>query len=564
MTTDHQDTDTTTLDTDVLVVGAGPAGLMLATELRLGGAEVVVVDQRPGPTTESRASTLHARTMEILDSRGLLDELGTPPCEPRGHFGGVPLDLTLPGPYPGQWKVAQTRTEELLQRRAADLGADLWRRHQLLSLTVRDGAAGAAEGVEAETIGPYGPVRIRARYLVGCDGEDSTVRRLVRAPFPGQDARRELLRADVSGISVADRRFQRLRHGLAIAATRDGVTRVMVHEFGRPVAERGGGEPDFTEVTDVWKRVTGEDISQGTPLWVNAFGDANRQLARYRHGRVLFAGDAAHRQMPSGGQALNLGVQDAFNLGWKLAAVVRGSAPEELLDTYDTERRTVGRQVLANIRAQVELLLGGPEVEPARSLLTELLAVDGVRRHLAGMISGLGIRYDVGDAEDAEDVEDAGGVGDVQEVGGLGGAAGGRGLGPDTALGAAGAGVDSGDTAAGHPLLGRRLPDAWLEPTDGGPRRRTTELLRTGRGLLLSLDGSRNGNGNGGGVLRAALEPWADRVAFVAGPPETGGPLPAGQALLVRPDGHVAWAGPRPDGLPEALTRWFGFPAAAG
>lgn len=303
MTTDQQDTGTAALDTDVLVVGAGPTGLMLAAELRLGGAEVVVVDQRPGPTTESRASTLHARTMEILDSRGLLDGLGSPPCEPRGHFGGVPLDLTLPGPYPGQWKVAQTRTEELLERRAADLGADLWRRHQLLSLTVRDGADGAPEGVEAETIGPYGPVRVRARHLVGCDGEDSTVRRLVRAPFPGQDARRELLRADVSGVSVADRRFQRLRHGLAIAATRDGVTRVMVHEFGRPVTERGGGEPDFAEVTDVWKRVTGEDISHGTPLWVNAFGDANRQLARYRHGRVLFAGDAAHRQMPSGGQS---------------------------------------------------------------------------------------------------------------------------------------------------------------------------------------------------------------------------------------------------------------------
>ncbi|MEV5787937.1 FAD-dependent monooxygenase [Streptomyces sp. NPDC048448] len=558
MTTDHQDTDTATLDTDVLVVGAGPTGLMLATELRLGGAEVVVVDQRPGPTTESRASTLHARTMEILDSRGLLDELGTPPCEPRGHFGGVPLDLTLPGPYPGQWKVAQTRTEELLQRRAADLGADLWRRHQLLSLTVQDGAAGAAEGVEAETIGPYGPVRVRARYLVGCDGEDSTVRRLVRAPFPGQDAGRELLRADVSGISVADRRFQRLRHGLAIAATRDGVTRVMVHEFGRPVAERGGGEPDFTEVTDVWKRVTGEDISHGTPLWVNAFGDANRQLARYRHGRVLFAGDAAHRQMPSGGQALNLGVQDAFNLGWKLAAVVRGRAPEELLDTYDTERHTVGRQVLANIRAQVELLLGGPEVEPARALLTELLAVDGVRRHLAGMISGLGIRYDVGGVADH-----AGSGGDAGDEG-AGGAAGGRGSGAGSGPGVgAASGIDAwGDTAAGHPLLGRRLPDAWLEPSGGGTRRRTTELLRTGRGLLLSLDG--NGNGAGAGALRTVVEPWSDRVVFVAGPPEAGGPLPAGQALLVRPDGYVAWAGPRPDGLPEALTRWFGFPADAG
>ncbi|MFG2362789.1 FAD-dependent monooxygenase [Streptomyces mirabilis] len=504
MTTDHQDTDTTILDTDVLVVGAGPAGLMLATELRLGGAEVVVVDQRPGPTTESRASTLHARTMEILDSRGLLDELGTPPCEPRGHFGGVPLDLTLPSSHPGQWKVAQTRTEELLQRRAAELGAVLRRRHQLLSLTAED-------GVEAEAIGPYGPVRIRARYLVGCDGEDSTVRRLVRAPFPGRDAARELLRADVSGVEVADRRFQRLEHGLAIAATREGVTRVMVHEFGRPVAERGGAEPDFAEVTDVWKRVTGEDISQGTPLWVNAFGDANRQLAHYRHGRVLFAGDAAHRQMPSGGQALNLGVQDAFNLGWKLAAVVRGSAGEDLLDTYHSERHTVGRQVLANIRAQVELLLGGPEVEPARALLTELVALDGVRQHLAGMISGLGIRYDVEGPEIHSDE---------------------------------------------HPLLGRRLPDAWLEPTEGGARRRTTELLRTGRGLLLSLDG------DGAPALRATAAPWSDRVAFVTDRPAAGGPLPAGQTLLVRPDGYVAWAGSGPAGLARALTRWFGTLAA--
>ncbi|MER7694600.1 FAD-dependent monooxygenase [Streptomyces sp. NPDC097610] len=507
MTTDHQDTDTTILDTDVLVVGAGPAGLMLATELRLGGAEVVVVDQRPGPTTESRASTLHARTMEILDSRGLLDELGTPPCEPRGHFGGVPLDLTLPSSHPGQWKVAQTRTEELLQRRAAELGADLRRRHQLLSLEAKSEGA----GVEAEAIGPYGPVRIRARYLVGCDGEDSTVRRLVRAPFPGRDAARELLRADVSGVEVADRRFQRLEHGLAIAATREGVTRVMVHEFGRPAAERGGAEPDFAEVTDVWKRVTGEDISQGTPLWVNAFGDANRQLAHYRHGSVLFAGDAAHRQMPSGGQALNLGVQDAFNLGWKLAAVVRGSAGEDLLDTYHSERHTVGRQVLANIRAQVELLLGGPEVEPARALLTELLALDGVRQHLAGMISGLGIRYDV---EGPEIHRDA------------------------------------------HPLLGRRLPDAWLEPAERGARRRTTELLRTGRGLLLSLDG------DGAPALRATAAPWSDRVAFVADRPAAGGPLPAGQPLLVRPDGYVAWAGSGPAGLARALTRWFGTLAA--
>ncbi|MEV0743487.1 FAD-dependent monooxygenase [Streptomyces sp. NPDC050549] len=490
MTADHRDPGT--LAADVVVVGAGPAGLMLAAELRLGGAGVVVLDERSGPTQESRASTLHARTMEIFDSRGLLEELGTPPRDARGHFGGVPLDLTLPTRYPGQWKVDQTRTEELLQGRAVALGADLRREHRLHVLTDRQ------DRVEAEALGPQGPLRVTARHLVACDGEDSTVRRLTGADFPGRDAGRELLRADVLGVDVPDRRFQRLERGLAIAATRGDVTRVMVHEFGRPAGIRDG-VPKFAEVVAAWQRVTGEDIGHGTPVWVNAFGDANRQLARYRHGRVLFAGDAAHQQMPSGGQALNLGVQDAFNLGWKLAAVTRGSADDSLLDTYHEERRAVGGQVLANIRAQAHLLLGGPEVEPDRALLTELLALDDVREHLAGMISGLGIRYDVG--------------------------------------------------PGAHPLLGRRLPDVRLE-TAAGDRPRTTELLRTGKGLLLLL-----------GAADAAAEvahPWADGVTVVHAQPVNAPELAPEQALLVRPDGYVAWAGDGPDGLSEALRRWFG------
>ncbi|MEU6222064.1 FAD-dependent monooxygenase [Streptomyces sp. NPDC047022] len=506
MNTDVVDTDADdtghVVRTDVVVAGAGPAGLMLAAELRLGGAGVVVVDERPGPTTESRASTLHARTMEILDSRGLLGELGTPPREPRGHFGGVPLDLTLPSSHPGQWKVPQARVEELLQRRACVLGADIRRRHQLLTLGAEE------DGVTAEALGPQGPVRLHGRYLVACDGENSTVRRLLDAEFPGRDATRELLRADVTGVSIADRRFERLPGGLAIAATREGTTRVMVHEFGRPAGPRDGAEPDFAEVADVWKRVTGEDIGQGTPVWVNAFGDFDRQLARYRHGRVLFAGDAAHQQMPSGGQALNLGVQDAFNLGWKLAAVVRGSAGDELLDTYHRERHAVGGHVLANIRAQVQLLLGGPEVEPVRTLLAELLTLDGVRERLAGVISGLGIRYDI--AADAQ----------------------------------------------AHPLVGRRLPDVPLEPGPGDPEdaglHRTTELLHTGRGLLLLLDA------DDAGALRAATGGWADRVTVTGLRPASGSPLPTGQALLVRPDGYVAWSGTTPAGLVEALRRWFG------
>ncbi|UQX05191.1 FAD-dependent monooxygenase [Streptomyces sp. RerS4] len=480
---------------------------MLAGELRLGGADVVVLDRRGGPTTESRASTLHARTMEILDCRGLLDALGTPPSERRGHFAGIPLDLDLPTPYPGQWKVPQTRTEELLQAWARELGADVRREHELSGVTV------AADHVTAEVVGPTGrPVRIRARYAVGCDGERSTLRRLIGARFPGRDAGRELLRADVAGIDIPDRRFQRLPDGLSIAARRgDGVTRVMVHAFGGTVRSPGA-EPGFADVADAWKRVTGEDIGHGTPLWVNAFGDARRLLDRYRTGRVLFAGDAAHQQMPIGGQALNLGLQDAFNLGWKLAAEVTGTAPAGLLDSYHDERHPVGRRILENIGAQAALLLGGPEVEPVRAVLAALIDRGGVREHLAAMVSGIDVRYDIGD---------------------------------------------------GHPLLGVRLPYARLSV--GSDEYGSHELLRSGRGVLLGLTGAGAGAGAGpgdGARLRALARPWADRIRVVAADPAPEGPLSGVQAVLVRPDGHVAWAdavGERQ--LSSALRRWFGEPS---
>lgn len=432
------------LDTQVVVVGAGPVGLLLAGELRLGGAEVVVLERRREPTTESRASTLHARTMEILDSRGLLPGLGEPPRQHRGHYAGIPLDLTLPGPYAGQWKVPQYDTERLLEQWARDLGADIRRGHDVHAVT-----ADSAPYVETVAEGPGGALRVRSPYLVACDGEDSTVRRLLGAAFPGHEARRELVRADVAGVEVPDRRFERLPDGFAVAARRaDGVTRVMAHEFGAPPRRRTGA-PEFAEIAEVWKWVTGEDISGGTPLWVNAFDDTNRQLDHYRHGRVLFAGDAAHRQLPIGGQALNLGLADAFNLGWKLAAHVTGRAHPDLLDTYHRERHPVGRRVLAGIRAQALLLLGGPEAQPLRELMTELIALEPVRAHLAGLISGLDVRYDVG--------------------------------GP------------------AHPLLGARLPHLVLD-TPGG-RTSTTELLRAGRGLRLGGPHGGPGPGADGPVL---------------------------------------------------------------
>jgi bifunctional oxygenase/reductase len=490
--------NTVAVNTDVVVVGAGPVGLLLAGELRLGGASVVVLEKRAAPTTESRASTLHARTMQLLASRGLLARLGAVPHEPQGHFAGIPLDLTLPTAHSGQWKVLQSRTEELLQEWAVELGADLCRGHTLRRLTQRPHA------VEAEAETPDGPAVFHARYLVACDGEDSTVRTLVRAEFPGHDAGRRLLRADVLGIDIPNRRFQRLEKGLAIAARRpDGVTRVMVHEFsGTPGQD---GEAGFDDVVAAWQRVTGEDISHGTPLWVNSFGDAARQVARYRDGRVLFAGDAAHRQMPIGGQALNLGLHDAFNLGWKLAAHVTGRAPDTLLDTYHEERHPAGARTLTNIAAQANLMLGGPEVEAARSVLAELIAHEPVRRHLAAMIAA----------------------------------------------------VDVVHTADG--LRGTVLTDVPVDTPRG--RVTTSELLGTGRGLLLTL----TGGSATARTLRRLAAPWAARIDVVeADLPSAGdmtgeqGVLRAVEAVLVRPDGHIAWTGPDTSDLPGALARWFG------
>ncbi|GLZ00722.1 FAD-dependent monooxygenase [Actinoplanes sp. NBRC 103695] len=370
-----------TVDTQVIVAGAGPVGLLLAGELRRGGADVIVVERLARPATESRASTVHARTMEIFDRLGLLEALAPPPRETAGHFGGIRLDLGgLPSPYAGIWKVSQIDIERVLAAWATGLGAEIRRGRELTGLTQHD------DHVEVELSGPE---RLQASYVVGCDGEGSTVRAAAGLGFDGYAADKEMLRADVAGIDIPNRRFERFPAGLAVAARRPGgVTRVMVHRFGAKPGRRAG-PPEFAEVAELWADVTGEDITAGTPLWVNAFDNTSRQANRYRDRRVLLAGDAAHAQMPVGGQALNLGLQDAANLGWKLAAEVRGEAPDGLLDTYESERRPVGRRVLANIRAQAELLLGPPAVDPARTVLAELIAFEPVRRHLAAMISGL-------------------------------------------------------------------------------------------------------------------------------------------------------------------------------
>ncbi|MFE9176417.1 SDR family oxidoreductase [Streptomyces sp. NPDC007126] len=374
------------LDVDVIVVGAGPVGLMLAGELlRTGGVRVTVLERLAEPTTESRASILHARTMELLHERGLVERLGPPPDAGPGHFGGIPLDLTEAGEsrYAGQWKAPQIRVEAVLSTWATELGAEVRRGHTVIGLVE------APDGVSVVATAPSGErLRLSAAYIVGCDGEDSAVRRLAGFAFPGADPTKELLRADLAGIELRERRFERHPNGVANARRGpDGITRIMVHEFARvPGASRA---PAFAEVRAAWARVTGEDISGAEPVWVNAFHNARRQAARYRKGRVLLAGDAAHVQLPVGGQALNLGLQDAMDLGGKLAAHITGKAGEELLDTYHAGRHPVAARVLGNIEAQAQLLFGGPDVDALRAVFGELLGLGAARRHLASMISGL-------------------------------------------------------------------------------------------------------------------------------------------------------------------------------
>jgi 2-polyprenyl-6-methoxyphenol hydroxylase-like FAD-dependent oxidoreductase len=483
------------LDTQVIIAGAGPVGLMLAGELRLAGVSVVIVERLARPMTESRASQLNTRTAEIMHERGLDRLLDEAQWEPNAHFGGLPFDISrVDSPYAGNWKVPQYRTEEVLTDRALNLGAELFRAHELCGLTVTQ------DHVICEVDGPLGKLRLRADYLVGCDGETSMVRRLAAFDFPATEATKELLRADVTGIEIANRRFERFEHGLAIAVTREKVTRVMVHEFGRVPFQRMD-PPEFAEFAEIWTKVTGEDISGGKPIWVDAFDNARGQVTQYRKGRVLLAGDAAHRHMPIGGQALNLGLQDAVNLGWKLAGMVNGWAPPELLDSYQTERHPLGARILGLVAAQELLLLGGHEVEPLRTVLSEILSFDEARDYLAGWISGVDIRYGCGN----------------------------------------------------HPLVGRRMPTVGV--LTGSGTTSTAEILASGRGILLDQSAPGSDRADIGKVAGTA---WESRLRLGRAARPQGGEAGHPSTVLVRPDGYVAWADGDQSVLDAALGRWFG------
>jgi 2-polyprenyl-6-methoxyphenol hydroxylase-like FAD-dependent oxidoreductase len=510
---------------NVVIAGAGPNGLMLACELALAGVDPVVLERLPEPSSIPRANGLVGLVVRMLDYRGLLERFGAGAPfvgpVPRYQFGGLPLDLQRLRPSPLHiLPIPQRRLELLLGERARELGATIRRGHELLGLA-QDG-----DGVTLDVRGPDGDYRLRTRYLVGCDGAHSLVRRQAGIGFPGTTSRQvsrlgrvvlpasltvpgtgelevpgvgrlrptELVRTPRGSLTVAPL-------AMLDATAGPGVHILSVHEEDPSV------DPDapmtLEELRASVYRVLGVDLPMSQPQWLSRTAGSSRQADRYRAGRVLLAGDAAHL-FSAGGSALNVGMLDAVNLGWKLAAEVRGWAPPGLLDTYHAERHAAGERVLMHTRAQAALSAPGEDVDALRHLLGELLAFEQPLRHLAETLDGGDVRYEM------------------------------PGAGP-------------------HPLLGRWAPDIALETGDGPIR--VAELTRAGRPVLLDL--------TGGPVLADAAGAWRDRLDVVAGRPASP-PAPAA-ALLIRPDCHVAWVGtadgagrPLPDGLPAALSRWLG------
>ncbi|MFJ8827009.1 FAD-dependent monooxygenase [Streptomyces sp. NPDC102467] len=376
---------------DVVVVGAGPVGLWLAAELRLGGASVTVVEPRLAPDPHSKALTIHPRTIEVLDSRGIADAVlaeGVP--IPSGHFGSLDdrMDFSvLDTPYPFTLVLPQTRSEELFEARARELGADIRRGRRVTALH--------EEGVIVDN----GEI-LRARFVVGCDGAGSTVRQAAGIDFPGTDATTwgwlgdVVLDAPPSGGVV---NVTTPRGGLMVVPMPGGVHRIV------------GGDPDsvhtappggltLPELRERVQNIAGTDFGLRDPVWLSRFGNASRQASAYRRDRVLLAGDAAHMHFPAGGVGLNVGVQDAMNLGWKLAAVATGRAGEDLLDTYEAERRPVGADLLVHTQAQTALMMAySADGQALRGVLSGLIAtVPELSRHLAERLSGLDVDYGTG------------------------------------------------------------------------------------------------------------------------------------------------------------------------
>ncbi|MEU7924268.1 FAD-dependent monooxygenase [Micromonospora sp. NPDC049107] len=383
---------------DVIIVGCGPTGAMLAAELRLHDVRVLVLEKETQPPSAVRIVGLHIRSLEVLAMRGLLDRmLAHGRRRPAGaYFAAIdkPAPTGLDSPYAYLLGIPQPVIERLLAEHATGLGAQVRRGRAVTGLAQDD------EGVTVELSDGE---RLRSRYVVGCDGGRSTVRKLLGVGFPGEPTRTETLMGEMEAgvppeeIAATVAAIGGARHRFWVRPAGVGAYSVVVPAAG--VSDRAQ-PPTIEDFAQQLRAVAGTDFRVHSPRWMSRFGDATRLAERYRVGRVLLAGDAAHIHPPIGGQGLNLGVQDAVNLGWKLAAQVQGWAPDTLLDTYQAERRPVAADVLDNTRAQTQLLSDEPGARAVRRLLSELMDFDEVNRHLLEKITGTGLRYDLGEGPD--------------------------------------------------------------------------------------------------------------------------------------------------------------------
>lgn len=482
----------------VVIAGGGPTGLMLAAELALAGVDAAVVERRANQDLAgSRAGGLHARTLEILDMRGVADRfLAEGKSMQVAGFAMIPLDISdLPARYNHGLALTQRHIERVLASWVAELPARFYRGEEVIDVAQDETGVSVALARGGS---------LRADYLVGCDGGRSVVRKRSAIDFPGWEPSVSYLIAEVAmteepafGVRYGDKGLN------GLAKLEDGRrVRVLLVEPSVPDTT-AAEEPSADDLRRALVAVYGTDFGAHDITWLSRFTDMARQAACYRKGRVLLAGDAAHVHSPTGGQGLNLGVQDAFNLGFKLAQVAKGTSPESLLDTYHAERHPVAARVLENTLAQTALGRGDARTRALHTRVAELLSMDEPRKRYGAMMSGLDIHYDLG---------------------------------------------------PGHPLLGRRMPDIELT-TEAGPARAFT-LLRDARPVLLDLAGA---------TRPLDVAPWRGRVKRLEARYEGAwelpvlGPVEAPKALLIRPDGHVAWVGEAAsEGLEEALTTWFG------
>jgi 2-polyprenyl-6-methoxyphenol hydroxylase-like FAD-dependent oxidoreductase len=483
----------------VVIAGGGPTGLMLAGELALAGVDVAIVERRASQELAgSRAGGLHSRTIEVLDQRGIADRfLSEGTMAQVAGFAWIRLDIS---DFPTRHNYGLALRQNLIERILADwvdeLDVSVLRGREVTGFAQDD------TGVDVELSDGSS---LRARYLVGCDGGRSLIRKAAGIEFPGWDPTTSSLIAEVELAEEPEWGARRDARGAQVFSRveEDGSVRVLVSEQHVGAAS----EPTLRDLSEALIAVYGTDYGVHSPTWISRFTDMTRQAASYRDGRVLLAGDAAHVQYPVGGQGLNIGVQDAVNLGWKLAQVVNETSPESLLDTYHAERHPVAARVLRTTMAQTALLRSDERTDALRDTMSELLSMEEPRKRIAGMMSGLDIHFDLGE---------------------------------------------------GHPLLGRRMPDLDLV-TEGGPLR-VFALLHDARPVLLNL-------GDPGAF---DVTPWADRVQWIDATYEGAWELPvlgavaAPSAVLIRPDGYVAWVGDETDvGLVDALTTWLGPRAAA-